>query len=239
MVFHIDKVLYKLEVGATEPYLAMIKNQAVIIKTFNNRFSNKVLINEFICLKLANIIGLTIPEGGIGIIDELTDLEDIKEDLAFEGTTINGKCFFSSEIYGTVFDGDESPIMNLVNNDEINTVILFDYLIYNDDRHEGNLLIDLKTSLMYIIDHSHVFKDKHTWTSTSIKENIKNNDFKDTNIYIENYDAVYRPFLMEKIITEDALKKASDKIKNAINDKILDDIFNEVPYEWKKNMMTI
>lgn len=237
MKCHVDKLIKQLENGATEPFEGVINNQEVVIKTFNNRFSNKVLINEFICLELAKLVGLTIPSGGVCIIDKDTILNDNLElDIAYEQIEIEGIGFYSNMVTSvTVFDSDEGVVPYLKNCNEINKIILFDYLIYNDDRHESNLLVSLKTSEMYIIDHSHVFKDKHNWTSESLNRNIENKDYKDINFLEQNYKLVYEAFLKAKIIKKEYLEEEVKIFKKVINKRALDDIFSKIPEEWTKD----
>ena len=48
IIKNVSKITRLIESGATEPLEGIIDDNIVIIKTFNNRWGNNVLINEFI-----------------------------------------------------------------------------------------------------------------------------------------------------------------------------------------------
>lgn len=84
----VTKLLEKLP-ASTDPFEALIKQKYVYVKTFGSRWSNRILINEYICLELAKALGLTIPDGGICIINEKTDIQDVIDDIDYD-ESING-----------------------------------------------------------------------------------------------------------------------------------------------------
>ena len=86
-IIHIDKLLYPMGNGATNPIRGIVNNKEYVIKTFNNVEGNKVLINELIGYRLAKQLDLPVPNALLGVIDENTyidenvrDLEDFNED---------------------------------------------------------------------------------------------------------------------------------------------------------------
>lgn len=228
----VDKLIERI-IAATDPFEAKIGSKYVYVKTFGSRWANKVLINEYISLRLAQSLGLTIPNGGICLIDNTIDIEDVIDCIDYD-ESIEGIAFYSEKVHNANALINSMPIINnIINKEEINDIILFDHLIYNADRHEGNLLIDYSNNLnsfkMYIIDHSHVFN----WNSKSLQESIDNEDYKDKIILELNYKEVYKYFHHFNILNETALKKAADRFKNTINGKLLDDIINEIPKVWR------
>jgi len=54
---------------------------------------------------------------------------------------------------------------------QLNTIRDFDQLIYNDDRNQGNLLID-KAWKLWAIDHSRAFRDKHALRDPDVLRRI-------------------------------------------------------------------
>lgn len=234
VIFHVEKVISKLDKGATEPIEGIIKGKNVIIKTFKNRYSNKVLINEYICLKLAEKLKMTIPNGGICVIDDKTKFdEELKLDLEYEGTEIDGVGYYSFRIEKAVDFTPNSMLVKMIkNNSEINKLILFDYLIYNDDRHESNILLHLAEAKMYIIDHSHVFRLRPTWNSELLSEYIRKNDYTDINTLNLNYNLVYKPFVEEGILCTKSMINEAENIKKSITPELIDEIISELPDQW-------
>ncbi|HAK42773.1 MAG TPA: hypothetical protein DCM59_08840 [Clostridium sp.] len=231
----VTKLIERLE-ASTEPFVAQIKEKNIYLKTPNSRWSDKVLINEYICLQLAQKLNLTIPNGGICIVNDDTDTSDVVDDIEYD-ETINGVAFYSERIYNANSSINSINIVkNILNKDEINSIILFDHLIYNVDRHEGNLLISYSSKsigfTMHIIDHSHVFNLMYNWTDASLKDLIVGEDFKDTRILDNNYNQVYRYFYELKILNEKLLRCAAEKFKKIITKKLLDEIFEGIPKVW-------
>lgn len=235
----VTKLLERLE-ASTDPFEAKIGENYVYVKTFNCRWSNKILINEYVCLEIAKALNLSIPNGGVCLIDEKTDKDDVRDDIDYE-ENINGLGFYSEKIYNV---GPSIQAINVINNivnkDEINSIILFDHLIYNIDRHNGNLLINYGNNIdgfkMYIIDHSHVFNLKHNWDFQGLNKLIINEDFKDKIILDSNYKDVYKYFYDLGIINESSLNIAADKFKKVITENLLDNIFNSIPKVWIYNL---
>ena len=230
----VDKLIERIE-ASTDPFEAKIGSKYVYVKTFGSRWANKVLINEYISLRIAQSLGLTIPNGGICLIDDSVDIEDVIDDIGYD-EDIQGVAFYSEKIHNSnALVNSMTIINNIINKQEINDIILFDHLIYNADRHEGNLLINYSNNLngftMHIIDHSHVFN----WNSGCIQKSIDNEDYKDKTILELNYKEVYKYFNHFNILNETELRKAAERFKDTINEKLLDDIIKELPKVWIYN----
>lgn len=235
---HVTKLLRRIK-AATEPFEGIIGDKRAFIKAPNGVWGNKVLINEFICLKLAQKLRLPIPNGGICIIDDNTNIDNIIDEIDYD-ENINGVCFFSERIEkSNPIVNSLKVIENIVNKSDINKIALFDHIIYNEDRHEGNILIQHSTNFgsftMYIIDHSHVFNLKHNWNKEKLENLIEENDFKDTKIMMLNNDTLYKNFFELGILDEDLLKEESEIFKSIINENLLDDIISQIPNEWISN----
>lgn len=104
------------------------------------------------------------------------------------------------------------------NTDSYEKILLFDHLIYNKDRNKGNLLIYFGKGdkLLYIIDHTHVFKNQTIWDQNCLRQGMIENDFKDLEILNENryeFFLLARKLLMSHyLVKQRYLKKESMKL---------------------------
>ena len=231
----VTRLLERLQ-ASTDPFEALIKRKYVYVKTFGSRWSNRILMNEYICLELAKALGLTIPDGGSCIINEKTDRQDVIDDIDYD-ENINGIAFYSEKIHNVNPSINSiSVVNNIINKEEINSIILFDHLIYNIDRHRGNLLLNYGNEInglkMYIIDHSHVFNLQHNWDATGLQRLINDEDYKNEQILDLNYTEVYRYFYELGILNENLLKIAATNFKIIVTDELLDNIINNIPSVW-------
>lgn len=154
--------------GITDPVLMGCSNGYYVVKAANNPHGVKVLINEYVCYKLAKLLGLPIPEAAlINIKQDLINSSDQLSDLGFEPGVHFGSSFVQRSTNPL-----QPPMMKIAQNlEDAPSIILFDHIIYNDDRtiNKGNLLFDLKAKKILIIDHSHVFKLGGIWDPTQLQ----------------------------------------------------------------------
>ena len=229
-LLHVDKIERHIENGSTEPFLAILNTGEekiyAVIKTKDNIQGTLTLINELVCYKLANAIGILMPNSGVAIIDDRT--------LLGENTLSNndfGSCFYSRYIERASILNEN--IMDFVSNKEAyEEIILFDHITYNKDRNRGNLLISTGkgAKLLYTIDHTHVFKNAALWDSICFRQGILDNDYMDTDILEANG---YGFFSRNKTINKHSLLKVAEKFKQVITKQLLDDIINSIPDDWK------
>lgn len=235
----VTKLLERIE-ASTDPFEAKIADRYVYIKTFGNRWSNKVLINEYICLEIAKELGLTIPNGGFCFVDNDTDITDVIDDIDYD-EDINGVAFFSEKIHNVNPSiRSINVVKNIVNKEEINSIILFDHLVYNIDRHKGNLLLNYGRGIngfkMYIIDHSHVFNMQYNWSFFGLQTLMEEEDYKDRNILDSNFKEVYSFFYELGIINRESLIMAAEKFKTVITEELLENVFSKIPKVWIYNL---
>lgn len=155
--------------GKTEPLLVETDNGFYVAKIQENVDGIKVLINEFVCYKLAKKLGVPIPEAALLRIDQ----EVIDADPALKKTGIKPGLHFGSKFLHKSNASIQPPIVGLVTNKEdIPSIVLFDQLIYNDDRtmNPGNLIVDLKAKEILAIDHSHPFRLGALWDENELKK---------------------------------------------------------------------
>ena len=229
-LLHVDKIERHIENGCTEPFLAILNTGEekihAVIKTKDNIQGILTLINELVCYKLANAIGILMPDSGVATIDDQTIVEENM--LTDDGY---GSCFYSKYIERASILNEN--IMDFISNKEAyEEIILFDHLTYNKDRNKGNLLISTGkgAKLLYVIDHSHVFKNATIWDSICFRQGISDNDYLDVDILEANG---YGLFFRNKTIIKDSLLKIAEKFKHVITKQLLDDIINSIPSDWK------
>lgn len=231
-MFHVDQIVKKLTNGCTEPYLAKISTETevfyAVIKLKDNIQGVLTVINELISYNLALAVDMKMPQSGIAILDESTDLGN------FEIENSNfGYCFYSKYLGDRVTVLSYRLMKYICNKDSYEKIILFDHLVYNKDRNKGNLLIysDRDAKILYAIDHTHVFKNQTIWDRYCLNQGIIENDYTDTFIMEENrYE--YDFFFSDKIISYDSLIAQAQIFKERIKENLLTQIFCMIPDEW-------
>lgn len=229
---HVDKIIRLVGNGCTDPILANLSWEGgsfyAIIKTKNNPQQILAIVNELICCNLANEIGLLMPKSGIALIDHNTIDDDeliTKEDF--------GYCFYSKHI-------DKAHILNqnimqLISNKNIfEDIIIFDHFTYNKDRNKGNLLMSAKKTekLLYVIDHSNVFKNETIWDCHSLRQGMRFNDYKDLEI-MEYNNELYEMFFRTKNINLESLMSSAYKFKKTFNRTTISKAVYSLPDDWE------
>lgn len=227
---HVDKVFSVIPNGATEPLYALLSTgERAIVKTFNNIEGNLTLINEYICYRLCVQLSIPIPEAGIAFIDNQT-IDDTSLNIITPDKY--GPCFYSKRI-DKVAQLNAYIIDYITNKDDFHKIVLFDHLVYNKDRNKGNIILATgKTVYMYVIDHSHVFKNECIWDKYCFERGIKESDYRDTQILDCNRE-MYDLFWENLGKNRDTLLELSDVFKERISYNLLDEIISELPQLWK------
>lgn len=204
----------------------MNDNTNVILKYYRKDIGKLVLFNEYFCYKLAECVGLPMPQSGICIINEKTI--DNNHVLCPESY---GYAFYSTYLSSTIFK--QGIIKHLTNRQMFYRLLVFDHIIFNTDRNEFNLLTTFskKDTSFTVIDHSHVFKNGTIWDANCFRYGIKENDYLSTEILDAN-SKMYGMFFQNMLFNEDMLTEEAKRIKNIIDMPILDGILNEIPKEW-------
>ena len=176
-------------------------------------------------------------KSGIGLIDSNTI--DTTKLLCTENY---GECFYSVFLdKSTILKKD---LVNFIENkNDIIKLILFDNVIYNKDRNAGNLLVTIgKNPELYIIDHTHVFKNEAMWDSNCFKYAIKDLDYKDSEI-MRNNSYIYSmlAIVINRKELESLLEKEIKSFKELWCKKInLDEIlYKDIPTKWGINKKNI
>lgn len=142
-----------------------------------------------------------------------------------------GLCFYS-EFLSFAAPFKPAYIRNLLNFEDFQKMIIFDHIIYNKDRHPGNILIDLKSKMFYVIDHSHVFKNQSLWDYIAFSQGIAENDYNDKIITEYNMDTYEHIWRIKKFDVELA-KIHANEFKSILTPEFINDIINQLPDEWK------
>lgn len=188
-----------------------------------------MLFNEYVCYRLAILLDIPMPQCGICVMDEKTEVFD--PDIA------------SSDNYGYAFYSTYMPkttkllasVIRLMKNKEcFIKILLFDHIIFNKDRNEGNLLVGFYKDniLLNAIDHSHVFINGAIWDSGCLKTAMKENDLLSIEV-LKNNERLYGMFFRNLSITKAALEQESVNFKNRITYDVIKKFVEECPQEWR------
>lgn len=219
-----------MNIGITEPkYAIMDDGTQIVVKLSHGPEGNLVLFNEYVCYRLAILIDIPMPYCGICNMDENTVISD--PDIA------------SSVNYGYAFYSTYMPkttkllpsIINLMKNKEIFIkVLLFDNIIFNRDRNEGNLLVRFYKNdvSLKVIDHTHVFINGAIWDSNCLKIAMRENDLLSTEV-LECNERLYGMFYRNITITQEGLENASLEFVNKINKDVIRKFIEECPEDWR------
>lgn len=235
---HVQQVRGEVGNGSTCPKHAGLDNEDVpnaLIKTKGNPQGILALVNEIICYHLAIDAGIAMPKSGVALIDEDTD--DLTGCLSRKDY---GTCFFSQWIEKVSLP-NKLTMSEVDNRGQFETIILFDHIIYNTDRNRGNLLITSKKGpkKLYVIDHSHVFKNQTIWDRYCLERGIEENDYKDETVFDANG---YEMFTENATITQASLKEAAENLSRSLTQERVSCAINTVPADWptqQENMLSL
>lgn len=215
--------------GITEPKLATLEDKtSVVLKEFNGNEGNLIIFNEYVCYRLALLVDLPMPKSGFCILDD-----SIKDEGNLISPKNYGYCFYSTFISKST--PLKSGIISLITNRELfSRLLIFDHIIYNSDRNPGNLLVQFyKNNIqLYIIDHSHVFKNQAIWDSQCLENGIRENDYFDKEILIRN-TTIYDMFFKNTKLIKAMLESEKSIFQNKFTYDTIMSIINDCPQEIK------
>lgn len=229
---HVKCVIGRIGNGCTEPLIAILEDDThVIIKTFNNVQGNLSLVNEYVCYNIAKELNLTIPDAGLCIVDEYTS-----DDNNLLEQEMYGVGFYSTRVDRTTVISSPKMISLAENVGEMMMMILFDHLIYNKDRNQGNLLLSFSKSkkLLHVIDHTHVFNLQCIWDKSQLQRCIDEKDFEDEDILVNN-QYLYQMIYESISIQFEELIKLADNINEKLSKELFENVISKVPDEWCMN----
>ena len=219
-----------MNIGITEPkYATLDDGSQIVVKLSHGPEGNLVLFNEYVCYRLAILIDIPMPYCGICVMDENTEVFD----CSIASSKNYGYAFYSTFMPKTT--KLLSSIINLMKNKEVFIkVLLFDHIIFNRDRNEGNLLVRFYKDdvSLKVIDHTHVFINGAIWDSNCLKTAMKENDLLSTEV-LECNERLYNMFFRNISVTKEALEQASTEFKDKINCDVIKKFIEECPREWR------
>lgn len=225
-----DIVSFEREMGTgiTNPLLMRSTDGLYVVKTIDDKEEPKVLVNEFVCYKLAKLLGLPIPDAAlVRIGDEIINSSPRLLELG-----VKPGLHFGSKFIQRAMTSIQPPMLNMVKNtDDIPSIILFDQIIYNEDRtkNKGNLLFDLKEKRLLIIDHSHVFKIGTLWNEIQLNQIMEEELCLVREFHGHNYK-----FLLKYVNGYNPFHKILEKLR-CLNRSDIDWCFYQIPDEWGLN----
>lgn len=224
----IQQLCYTIGLGSTEPKFAILSDGSqAVVKLINGPQGNLILFNEYLCYRLALLLDIPMPTSGICVMNNQTEIQDTSVD-----TSNYGKAFYS--IYMPKTTKLLSNIINRISNKEdFIKILLFDHIIFNNDRNAGNLLVKfLKNDItLQVIDHTHVFINQAIWDSNCLERAMASNDLFSTRILEEN-SYLYDMFFQNINVTKENLTEKSLLFKKRLNYDTISNIIASIPKEW-------
>lgn len=223
-----------MENGVTEPLLCTDNlGRTVVVKVAGNRYGTDVLVNEIIGSYIAESVGLPIPEYGVCSIDEDTgNLEQFGE-YGYAPEDLIGDGFFSLYYKTVPFGG---KLFQKTDNCSPARVLLLDYILSNEDRHNGNLIISSEyPPKAYVIDHSHIISSSYPWTEEQIREMECENPLKKGRELLKHNMEVYDMLFRHPSFTEHNLRQEVKHMKRCFEELELGYIKNMIPSSWTKS----
>ena len=227
-IVHIKQIQNYIGAGITEPTLALSDDGTlVVIKKYNCIEGNLVLFNEYICYRLAIRLGIQMPESGVCVIDENTEINV----EGFDSENY-GFGFYSTYIHKTTnLVPSIIPLMN--NSRDFFKILLFDHVVFNPDRNPGNLLVQFfkKNISLQVIDHTHVFINQAIWDKYCLTRAIEDKDYYSTDVLCQNKE-LYEMFFSHMKFVRNELTDILKSFQENITYDIIWDIINDMPIEW-------
>lgn len=234
MCSHVSKILdvYTPAQGCTQPASVLLDDERkAVFKYPQNPMGIIVLFNEYITYCIARVINLCVPEFGIAIVDENTQLDE-GISTTYPLTRFMGTGFYCSFIEKSV-PVSEKILKHACNLSETGKIILLDQIVKNSDRYSENMRMEMTgpSPKMYIIDHSHALGDPEWDTTTLILS-----DCESPYIWRENFDLYTMLINAGANVTPDTLRADCESIQAQITGTVIEDIFSSVPAVWRDSI---
>lgn len=162
--------------GQTKPYLLLCDDgYQYYVKFKENPESPRVLINEFVCTKIANLVQIPLTTNKLVKINlQFVQVygEVIKHHI---GETISQGLHFGSQKVDKAYPITSSQMIEGSTNPScLSDVLLFDHLVGNEDRvsNRGNILMDGTSKKITVLDHSHAFELGPIWDHIQLSHRL-------------------------------------------------------------------
>lgn len=165
----IEPIAYrkKLEGKSNAHLISFNDGKDYVVKYFQPGFE-KTLPNEWVSYCLARYLGLPIPFARI--VDIPQSFSSQVPELASMDST---PCQFALTYIPDCLDGHQvQNIPKITNSNELASIIVFDYWLYNSDRTRKNILLQEEEEnafRLWAIDHAEVF-GTYNWQSKDLEQ---------------------------------------------------------------------
>lgn len=226
------RALNPIKNGITRPYYVNCQNNnTYVVKFAQNPEGPRVLVNEYICAEIATDLGLplanpTLITIGQEFIEDHGD--EIRSHLDTDETVQEGFHFGTEKVKKVVPITTAAMLAQARNVNVIPDIVIFDQLVCNVDRDKniGNLLFDIDSKEIVVIDHTHAFKIGALWDASQLKHQMIGEPFEmfDTSGY------VYKK-LVQFIDGYNPFHSVIEKISGMTEERLWH-IINSVPDQW-------
>lgn len=224
---HVNRIIkaYTPQEGCTCPLKVELDGGIQAIHKYpGNPQGVLAVFNDYFASRVAQMAKLSIPEIGIASLDEETDVS--VEGLQLELYKGNG--FYSTYIPQTA-PASKRIIARSTNLAETCRMILVDAIVFNMDRHAGNVLVNYQKDdcRMYPIDYTHAFGGPD-WTT----ETLQIGDSGSPVFWRENADFYQMLRNAGANISQEIIDGEILGFRSSITDTSLDTIIAELPADW-------
>ncbi len=225
----IESIFGPAPCGVTTPLECRLSDGVeAYAKYARNPYGPRVLVNEWIGNSIADCFELDIPYYALAYFSDKAIAEGEQFGIRFDTTRIG---FCSIKVPGLV--PVSCNLVSMKTKANLAKIILFHCIVGEADSHEGNMLYDMKTDTVFILDSSHIFdKEIHKPAELLLQEYAGKLDVE--KFYNANID-MYRMIGLEKKtdLAEELLYTARNFRKNLTNHDIKK-IMADIPDNWKK-----
>jgi hypothetical protein len=225
-----NRALGAIPNGCTKPYnLLCAEGEQYVVKFKENPEGARVLANEYVCAKIAEVLELPLSSPSFINIDDIF-IDDFGVEVnAHVGNDISTGIHFGTKKVKKTFPITNSRMLQSAQNvDIIPEIILFDHIIGNSDRdwNGGNLIFDASSMNIVVIDHTHAFELGALWNAQELNRRIGNP--------IDTYDT--SGFVYKKLIPfvkgHNPFFTIVSKLPRLTQAR-LGDIISNIPDEWE------
>ncbi len=140
-----------------------------VIKLINNPQCTRILANEFVVAKLAELIGAPCPPAEIIDVDQnMVQYINSTRNQKFVAGPAFGSLYLANSTR-KVFPSNPELMQKAANLSEWSSVVVLDTLVQNEDRPATHVLISVtdidKEHRFWIIDHGHCLSVARGWTT--------------------------------------------------------------------------
>lgn len=238
-VSHVDQMIVAYPCGITVPIRCLLSNgKLAVVKYPCNQVGNQVLINEWVCNKIAQEINVPVPPIGCCLLDQKSSFGP-----ELQSQLINGEIDFGQNNYGIAFYSrlilntiplQKKFMTKMTNGQFFINMLLFDQIVCNIDRHHGNVLYSLTDQKFYAIDCSNVFNSQRAWTAQSLLTEIAAGHFSNVELLLSTENGETYDYFWESVNpTASQIVQEAAHIQQVLTPQKICDIINTLPDEWK------